>query len=283
MVYHDPMRLEPNVSILFTELPLLERPAAAADLGFEAAELWWPFDEPDPGAAPIDALVRAFEDAGLQLACLNFFAGDLAAGERGALSVPRHRDALRANIDVAVELGRRLGCRTLNALYGNADAPSDDTAGRRALALENLALAVAAADSIGARVVIEPVNPVEFPAYGLPRMDDVVAFLDEAMAGAGIEAWCSFDLYHAAMAGDDLERVIGSHAERIGHVQIADVPGRGAPGTGTIDFHRHLSLLHRRGYDGFVGLEYLAREDSRQSLRRTLDALSVHKEKAHRV
>jgi hydroxypyruvate isomerase len=275
------MRLEPNISILLTELPLLARPAAAAELGFEAAELWWPFAEPDPGAARIDELARSFEDAGLTLACLNFYAGDLAAGERGALSVPRLRDALHANIPVAVGLAGRLGCRRINALYGNDDGTLGP-AEARAIGLDNLAWAVAAAEAVGATVVIEPVNPVEFPAYGLPHVDDVVAFLDEAREQRGIEARCSFDLYHAAMAGDDLVSIIERHAASIGHVQIADVPGRGAPGTGAIDFDRLLGLLDRHGYEGWVGLEYLPRGDSRESLRRTLTSVSVQKETSHR-
>jgi hydroxypyruvate isomerase len=276
------MRFEPNISILLTELPLLERPAAAAELGFEAAELWWPFAEPDPGAARVDELARSFEDAGLTLACLNFFAGDLTAGERGALSVPRLRDALHANIPVAVGLAARLGCRRINALYGNDDGVIDP-AKARALALDNLTMAAAAAGTVGATVVIEPVNPVEFPAYGLPRADDVVGFLDEAHEQRGVEARCSFDLYHAGMAGDDLEGIIERHAARIGHVQIADVPGRGAPGTGAIDFDRLLERLRRRGYEGWVGLEYVPDGDSRQSLARTMEALSAHEGTGHRA
>jgi len=108
----------------------------------------------------------------------------------------------------------RLGCRRINALYGN-DEGTLDPAEARALALDNLAMAAAAAEAVGATVVIEPVNPVEFPAYGLPRVDDVVGFLDEAREQRGVEARCSFDLYHAGMAGDDLASIIERHAARI--------------------------------------------------------------------
>jgi hydroxypyruvate isomerase len=276
------MRFEPNLSLLFTELPLLERPRAAAKAGFDGAELWWPFAEPDPGSEAIDALAVAFEEAGLTLACLNFFGGDFPAGERGVLSLPHYRDAWRANIACAVRLAERLQCRTLNALYGNQDA-SIPVAERESTALDNLADAVAAARGIEARVVIEALNPVEYPAYGLHRVADVVGFLDRARRERGVEAWCSFDLYHAGRIGDPLEILIERYADRIGHVQIADAPGRIEPGTGTLDLIEPLKLLTRLGYDGWVGLEYTPGSDSHASLRRTMNRLVACQETPQRA
>lgn len=271
------MRFEPNLSMLFTELPLLERPQAAAECGFDAAELWWPFAEPDPGHERLDELAQAFEEAGLTLACLNLFGGDFAAGERGALSVSHHRDAFHANLECALPLAERLGCRTLNALYGNQDG-SIPAPEHSSLALDNLAAAVSAADSFGARVVIEPLNPLEYPSYGLNHVDDVVAFIDRAWDERGVRAWCSFDLYHVGAARDPIDHLIERWADRIGHVQIADVPGRSEPGTGTIDLAGYLGLLRRHGYDGWVGLEYTPGSDSATSLRRTLEWLGTLEE-----
>ena len=109
------MRFDVNLSILFTELPLLERPAAAAAAGFDAVELWWPFAGPCPADREIDALRRAIDDAGVRLVGLNFDAGDMAAGDRGLLSRPDDSARFRANIDVAVGPRRArsaAGCST---------------------------------------------------------------------------------------------------------------------------------------------------------------------------
>ncbi|HWM39827.1 MAG TPA: TIM barrel protein, partial [Streptomyces sp.] len=114
-------RFTVNLSILFTELPLLERPAAAAAAGFTAVELWWPWTEsPAPGRSELDALKKAIEDAGVQLTGLNFYAGQLPGPDRGALSIPgQESERFRANIDVAADFAQSLGCTALNALYGN--------------------------------------------------------------------------------------------------------------------------------------------------------------------
>jgi len=268
------MRFEPNLSILFTELPLLERPAAAAAADFEAAELWWPFDEAEPATERIEALVDAFESAGLTLACLNFHAGDMGAGDRGLLAVHGADAAFHANIEVAVDIAARLGCRVLNALYGRRQ-PGSDAELSDEQAVRNLARAVAAAERIGARVVVEAINPVDVPGFGLPSVADAAAFLDRARDDTGAEAWLSFDAYHAAMAGEDLDELVDRFGDRIGHVQLADVPGRHEPGTGRLDLASLLGRLESMGYAGWVGLEYVPTMASTASLRHTLAALAA--------
>src|SRR5215469_13978560 len=119
------LRFDVNCSILFTELPLLERPAAAKAAGFDGVEFWWPFDEPVPGDKEADAFAAAIADAGVELVSLNFLTGDIAAGERGLLSVPRATAEFRQNITAAVELAARVGCTRLNAPYGNRLDPAD--------------------------------------------------------------------------------------------------------------------------------------------------------------
>ena len=113
------MRFDVNLSILFTELPLLERPAAAKQAGFDAVEFWWPWPVAVPSDAEVDAFVTAVRDAGVQLAGLNFFAGDMPGGDRGLVSWPARSAEFRDNVDVTVGLGEQLGCRAFNALYGN--------------------------------------------------------------------------------------------------------------------------------------------------------------------
>lgn len=247
-------RYEVNLSILFTELPLLERPAAAKDAGFDAVELWWPFPVAVPADRDVDALVSAISDAGVQLVGLNFVAGDMPAGDRGLVSVPARSQEFRDNVDVTVGIGERLGCRAFNALYGNrvddASAQEQDE-----VAVENLAIAGRAAGRIGGTVLVEPVSGA--PRYPLRTASDVLGVIDRVARETGVtDLGFLCDLYHLAVNGDDLDAVVREHAARVAHVQIADAPGRNEPGTGELDLQRHLDALVAAGYGGWVGLEY---------------------------
>jgi hydroxypyruvate isomerase len=245
---------EVNCSILFTELPLLERPAAAKEAGFGAVEFWWPFASAVPSDREVDGFVRAVGDAGVRLAGLNFFAGDMPGGDRGLVSWPARSGEFRDNLEVTVDIGEQLGCGAFNALYGNrvegaGPAAQDD------LAVENLALAGRAAARIGGTVLVEPVSGA--PRYPLRTAADAVAVIDRVAAATGVaNLGLLCDLYHLASNGDDLERAIADHGHRVAHVQIADAPGRHEPGSGTLDLDRYLSLLAAAGYAGWVGLEY---------------------------
>ncbi|MEU0303630.1 TIM barrel protein [Streptomyces sp. NPDC006175] len=257
MGYSD-QRFDVNLSILFTELPLLERPAAAAAAGFTAVELWWPWIEtPTPAQAELDALKKALDDAGTQLVGLNFYAGRLPGPDRGALSLPgEESDRFRANIDVAADFAASAGCKALNALYGNR-VEGVDPAVQDELALENLVLAARAAHRIGATLLIETLNDTESPLYPLVSAPAGVEIVDRVNEATGLgNATFLLDLYHLSMNGEDLSQVIKTYAAKTGHVQIADNPGRGAPGTGSLPLERLLDELTEAGYDGWVGLEY---------------------------
>jgi hydroxypyruvate isomerase len=240
------MRYDVNLSILFTELPMLQRPAAAAAAGFDAVEMWWPFDGPVPADAELDALAGAITDAGVQLVGLNFDAGDMPSGDRGLLSSKATSQRFRDNVDVTVGFAERLGCRTLNALYGNTAEDTDPE-----LALENLALAAKAAGRIGATVVIEALNAIETPRYPITTSERAFQIIDQVPGTAFLA-----DFYHLGRMGEDLSALIAEHAGRFGHVQIADVPGRGQPGTGELDYPSLLRQLADSPYEGLVGLEY---------------------------
>ncbi|MEV8286280.1 TIM barrel protein [Streptomyces niveus] len=254
-------RFDVNLSILFTELPLLERPAAAAAAGFTAVELWWPWIEtPTPPQAELDALKKALDDAGTQLVGLNFYAGQLPGPDRGALSLPgEESDRFRANIDVAAGFAASVGCRALNALYGNR-VDGVDPAAQDTLALDNLVLAARAANRAGAILLIEALNRPESPHYPLVSAEAAIEVVDRVNAATGLgNARFLLDLYHLSMNGLDAEAltgVIDTYAEKTGHVQIADNPGRGAPGTGTLPLQDLLERLRKAGYEGWVGLEY---------------------------
>ncbi|MFF7976143.1 TIM barrel protein [Streptomyces sp. NPDC007905] len=251
-------RFNVNLSILFTELPLLERPAAAATAGFTAVELWWPWvDSATPEQSELDALKKVIEDAGVRLTGLNFYAGQLPGPDRGALSVPgEESEKFRANIDVAADFARSLGCKALNALYGNR-VEGVDPAEQDALALENLTLAARAADRIGAILLIEALNQPESPKCPIVSAPKAVEIVDQVNAATGLgNAKFLMDLYHLSMNGEDLPAVIDRYAAKTGHVQIADNPGRGAPGTGSLPLEKLLDHLKKAGYGGWVGLEY---------------------------
>ncbi|MEV6097749.1 TIM barrel protein [Nocardia sp. NPDC051981] len=244
-------KFDVHCSILFTDLPLLERPAAAKAAGFDAVEFWWPFGEnPVPGDKEVDAFVSAVSDAGVQLVGLNFI--DLVPAGRGLVSVPGREAEFRDNIDVTVGIAERLGCRSLNALYGNR-IPGVDPAVQDELALENLRLAARAAAGIEAQVVLEALNSIESPDYPIVSAARAVQVID-AVGEPNLRFLC--DLYHLARMGADLFGVIAEYTPRIGHVQIADAPARSRPGTGTLDFEALFAALDAAGYDGWIGLEY---------------------------
>ena len=257
-----PLPYAANCSLLFTEVELLERPAAAHAAGFDAIELWWPWpDQPVPPDAKIDRFVAAVRDAGVQLIGLNFFAGDLAGADCGVLSIPARSAEFRDNIAVTVGIGEALGVPAFNALYGNR--VSDVTPEQQDdLATENLTLAAKAAAAIGGTVLVEAVSGPK--PYPLRTADDVVAVLDR-VAARNIGFLC--DLFHLANNGDNIDAALAAYADRIAHVQIADHPGRGEPGTGTLDLDRYLSTIEASGYSGHVGLEYIPTTTTIDSLR----------------
>jgi hydroxypyruvate isomerase len=245
-----------NCSILLTELPVLDRPRAARDAGFEAVEFWWPFESPTPSDTEVTAFTRGIQDAGVQLSGLNFAAGHMPGGDRGILSHPAMTTTFRDNVDVAVGIAEMLATRAFNALYGNR---SDDVsaATQDDVATENLAYAARAADRIGARVLIEPVSGA--PRYPLKTAADAIRVIDRVHSEHGAtNLHLLADLYHLHVNGDDIAAAIDRYGDRIGHVQIADAPGRGEPGTGEIPLDDYLKQLYDKGYTGYVGLEYKA-------------------------
>jgi hydroxypyruvate isomerase len=260
---HD-LKYLANCSMLFTERPLLERPRAAKDAGFDAIEFWWPWpDQPVPNDGEVDDFVCAVRDAGVQLVGLNFFAGDLAGPDCGVLSIPARAAQFRDNIDVAVGIGDQLGVTGFNALYGNrVDGVTDEE--QDELAREQLQLAAGSAARIGATVLVESVSgPKPYPLRTAADSATVVqAVRDTGVANIGFLC----DLFHLANNGDDVAKAIAAYVDLIAHVQIADCPGRGEPGTGTLDLDGLLGDLADRGYAGWVGLEYKPSTDTETSL-----------------
>jgi hydroxypyruvate isomerase len=240
------MRFDANLTFLFKDAPFVDRFARAAGAGFEAVEFMWPHGE------DLAAVERAVAAAGLEVALFNFDAGDIAAGDRGLLSDPERQDVFRDNVPVALELAGRLGCRRCNALVG-VQLPGLERAGQLELARANVAWAAERAAPHGVDILIEAVNTFENGPYLLHTTAQAAAFADSVGAP---NVRLQYDAYHMQRMEGNLCATLSEHIDRIGHVQVADSPGRGEPGTGEIAYGHVLGHLERLGYEGWVGLEY---------------------------
>jgi hydroxypyruvate isomerase len=249
------VRFDANVSILFPDVPPLGRPAAAAAAGFDAVELWWPFGAPVPAPREVDDLVEAFGAAGVRLVMLNLDLGDPIAGHHGLLSLAAERSRFRDNLDAAIAVVGRLGGTVVNSHFGNPP-PGSSREALEETAIENLAFAGPRVAAAGATLVLEALNPADFPRYGLTRTAEAVALVRQATQAGGAPVRVLFDIYHVQRSEGDLITRIRAFAGDIGHVQVADAPDRGRPGTGEIAFERIFAELVRVGYAGFIGLEY---------------------------
>ena len=251
------MKFCANVSILFKESPFLERFERAAAAGFPAVEFWWPAGE------SLDEVESAIGDAGLQVALFNFDAGDMAAGDRGLLSDPDRAHRFRENVPVALDLATRLGCERMNALVGLERAPGERDA-QLALAAENVRWAADQAAPHGIDITIEAVNTFENGPYLVHTTRQAAAFIDTVDRPNVRIQW---DAYHMQRMEGNLVATVTEFLPRIGHIQIADSPGRGEPGTGEINYPFVLDAIDALGYDGWIGLEYNPTKTTEDSLR----------------
>jgi hydroxypyruvate isomerase len=240
------MRFCANVSILFADAPFLERFAHAARAGFAGVEFWWPAGE-DP-----DAVAAAIERAGLQVALFNFDAGDMAAGDRGLLTDPGRAGEFRANVPVALALARRVGCRRLNALVG-LERPGVAREEQLALAAGHVRWAADQAAPHGIDVTIEAVNTFDNGPVALHTTRQALDFI-AAVDRPNVRL--QYDVFHMQRMEGNLVATLTEHMDAIGHIQVADAPGRGEPGTGEINYPFVLAAVEALGYDGWVGLEY---------------------------
>jgi hydroxypyruvate isomerase len=240
------MRFCANVSILFKEVPFVERFGRARQAGFSAVEFWWPSEE------DLEDLQAAINEAHLSVALFNFDAGDMPSGERGLLSDPARQEQFRENVPLALDLAHRLGCGRLNALVGQ-EREGMTREEQLDLARENVGWAAGMAAEYGIEVLVEAVNTFENGPYLLFRTDDAARFV-ESVGKANVKV--QHDLYHMQRMEGNLEVNLRRHISEIAHVQVADSPGRGEPGTGEIDYRYVLGVLEELGYGGYVGLEY---------------------------
>ena len=239
-------RFAANLSMLFTEVPFLDRFERAARAGFEAVEFLFPYAHtPEELRAQIDA-------HRLQIVLHNLPAGDWDAGERGIACHPTRIAEFRAGVARAITYAKALDVPQLNCLAGKAPAGVDAALLRRTL-VDNLRYAATELKAAGLRLLVEPINPFDIPGFYLTRTDQALAILDEVGAD---NAFVQYDIYHAQRSEGELAATLQKHLPRIGHVQVADNPGRHEPGTGEINYRYLFAHLDRIGYGGWVGCEY---------------------------
>ncbi|MCF8199480.1 MAG: hydroxypyruvate isomerase [Sulfuritalea sp.] len=239
-------RFAANLSFLFTERPFFERFAAARAAGFGAVEFHFPYEH-DPAA-----LAEVVLTSSLDVVLFNLSAGDWAAGDRGIACHPRRIAEFQDGVGQAIDYARQLGCTRLNCLAGIPPAGIDPEKAQQTL-IENLRFAAAVTQRAGIELVIEPLNTRDTPGFFVATTRAALALIDTVGSD---NLRLQYDIYHAQVMEGDLARTLQEQLPRIGHIQLADNPGRHEPGSGEINFPFLFQHLDRIGYTGWVGCEY---------------------------
>ena len=240
-------RFSINVSMMLGEYAFLDRFAAAADLGFAAVDIQFPYDH------PADDVARRVQAAGVEVVLHNLPAGDRAAGDLGIAAVPGRQEEFRKGVDLALTYSRALGNRRVNVLAGRPPDGESPERCREVLA-ENLAYAAERFARDDMTVMAEPVNGRDAPGFLLQTTEAALAAFETA---GSPNLMLQFDLYHRQIMQGDLIPALERFLPRIAHIQFADTPGRHEPGTGEINFERVFAAIDELGYTGWVGAEYL--------------------------
>lgn len=235
-----------NLTMLFNEVPFMDRFEAAAKAGFKAVEFLFPY------AYDADEIRQKLDRNGLALVLHNLPAGDWDAGERGIACHPDRVAEFRDGVSQAIHYATALGVPQVNCLAGKAQAGVTDAVLRKTL-VENLRYAAAELKKEGLRLLIEPINTFDIPGFYVSRTAQALDILDEVGAE---NAYVQYDIYHAQRMEGELAATMQKHLSRIGHIQLADNPGRNEPGTGEINYAFLFAHLDRIGYQGWIGCEY---------------------------
>lgn len=240
------MRLAANISTMFTEHPLIDRFAAAADAGFRAVEIQFPYE------VPAGRLAASRLATGVEVVLINMPAGELNAGDLGLAGVPGRGHAFLDTLPQALDYAAALSCSRVNCLAGNQ--PSDASeADCWPLLIDNVGRATAEFASQGIGLLVEAMNRKDRPTFLLNDLAKAERLM-EAVDHPNLAL--QYDLYHEAANGGHWRESLPARLERIGHIQISDCPGRGPPGSGSIDFSGFFDVLSGLPYKGWIGCEY---------------------------
>ena len=239
-------RLAANLTMLFNEVPFLDRFEAAAKAGFTAVEFLFPYEY-----GPADLRAR-LDGNGLKLVLHNLPAGDWGKGERGIGCHPDRVDEFRAGVERAIEYAAALGVPQVNCLAGIAPAgvPAEKL---RATFVENLRYAAVQLEAAGIKLLVEPINTFDMPGFYLNRTAQALSLIAEIGSD---NLYVQYDIYHAQRMEGELAATIKANLAKIAHLQLADNPGRNEPGTGEINYRFLFGWLDAIGYDGWIGCEY---------------------------
>jgi hydroxypyruvate isomerase len=235
-----------NLTMLFTEAPFLERFERASKAGFKAVEFLFPYAF---SATEIKELLDRHQ---LKLVLHNLPAGDWDAGERGIACHPDRVDEFRNGVTKAIEYAKVLGVQQLNCLAGKAPEGLDQKV-LHATFVENLRFAAAELKKANLNLLIEPINTFDIPGFFLSTTKQASEVLAEVGAS---NLLIQYDIYHAQRMEGELANTIEKNLSKIGHIQLADNPGRNEPGTGEINYAYLFKFLDRIGYQGWIGCEY---------------------------
>ncbi|HSW84567.1 MAG TPA: TIM barrel protein [Usitatibacter sp.] len=240
------MRFAANLGWLFPEHPFLDRFAAAARTGFRGVEFAQPYEYP---AAEIAARLA---DNALECVLINLPMGDKSKGEFGIANRPGREAEFRAGVARGIAYAHAIGVPKLNCISGTA-GPADDCEAMRATLISNLRFAAREFKAAGLDLVLEPINTHDIAGFFVSRSPQAVEIIDEVGAD---NFFLQCDLYHTVMMGDDPAAILRQCAPWIRHIQFADAPGRGEPGTGRIDFAPLFAQIDAMGYEGWISAEY---------------------------
>jgi hydroxypyruvate isomerase len=239
-----------NLSMLWNELPFLDRFAAAARAGFKAVEFLFPYD------FTADEIAQRLKQHQLQLVLHNMPPGDWAAGERGTASWPGREVEFRAGVAKALQYATALCTPNLHCMAGIPPKGVSEAQARATL-VGNLRFAAAEAQRHGIRLLLEPINSFDMPGFFINRARQAIALMDEVGSD---NLFLQYDIYHAQRMEGELANTIKDLLPRIAHMQLADTPGRHEPGTGEINYRYLFDTIDALGYRGHIGCEYKPRD-----------------------
>lgn len=246
-----------NLTLLYADSPFLERFARARASGFRYVEFQFPYEY------ETSAIERALKENELTAVLFNLPPGNTKAGELGLAALPERRDDFRRGVAQGIEIARRLGVQRLNCLAGKRDLKIPLAEQQRAM-IENLRYAANALAAEDISLMIEALNPFDVPGFLIPNVS--TAFSIQSQLGEP-NAYVQYDFYHAQRTEGELANTIQKNLKRIGHIQLADNPGRHQPGTGEINYRFLLNYLDPIGYTNFVSLEYVPAGRTEDSLK----------------